>query len=182
MVCVQTVTIITTSPSFYPTLHNLLDILYHINGSPKSSDRKEFHTLTMAWFKSTLNMGLKNLYEIRHTYRHTRWWHTIPTFVGRYRVHIQIALPYSKGHWIGQKQAHTNLDNVEYLKNHLAPEPEQNHKDIYQEDMDFSTYILEGLPKNDKTCVSQNPFMGGFSSFGILLYIYSSAQKSKKLP
>ena len=82
-------------------------------------------------------------------------------------MHNQIALPYSKGYWIGQKQAHTNLDNVEYLKNHLAPEPEQNHKDIYQEDMDFSTYILEGLPKNDKTCVSQNPFMGGFSSFGI---------------
>ena len=109
----------------------------------------------------------KNLDEIRHTYRHTRWWHTIPPFVGRYRVHNQIALPYSKGYWIGQKQAHTNLDNVEYLKNHLAPEPELNHTDIHQEDMDFSTYILEGLPKNDKTCVSQNPFMGGFSSFGI---------------
>ena len=92
-------------------------------------------------------------------------------------MHNQIALPYSKGYWIGQKQAHTNLDNVEYLKNHLAPEPEQNHKDIYQEDMDFSTHVLEALPKNDKTCVSQNPFMGGFSSFGILLYIYSSAQK-----
>ena len=72
-------------------------------------------------------------------------------------MHNQIALPYSKGDWIGQKQAHTNLDNVEYLKNHLAPEPELNHKDIHQEDMDFSTYILEGLPKNDKTCVSQNP-------------------------
>ena len=124
----------------------------------------------------------KNLDEIRHTYRHTRWWHTIPPFVGRYRVHNQIALPYSKGYWIGQKQAHTNLDNVEYLKNHLAPEPEQNHKNIYQEDMDFSTYILEGLPKNDKTCVSQNPFMVRLSSFGILLYIYSSAPKSKKLP
>ena len=64
MICVQTVTIITTSPSFYPTLHNLLDILYHINGSPKSeqSDRKEFHTLTMAWFKSTLNMGLTKIW------------------------------------------------------------------------------------------------------------------------
>ena len=64
MICVQTVTIITTSPSFYPTLHNLLGILYHINGSPKSehSDRKEFHTLTMAWFKSTLNMGLTKIW------------------------------------------------------------------------------------------------------------------------
>ena len=70
---------------------------------------------------------------------------------------------------------------MESLKNHLAPEPELNHKDIHQEDMDFSTYILEGLPKNDKTCVSQNPFMGGFSSFGILLNIYFSAQKSKKI-
>ena len=171
MICVQTVTIITTSPSFYPTLHNLLDILYHINGSPKSehSDQKEFHTLTMAWFKSTLNMGLIKIWmrSVTPIDISTRWWHTIPPFVGRYRVHNQIALPYSKGYWIGQKQAHTNLDNVEYLKNHLAPEPEQNHKDIYQEDMDFSTYILEGLPKNDKTCVSQNPWMGGFWSLGI---------------
>ena len=59
MICVQTVTIITTSPSFYPTLHNLLDILYQ---KSEHSDRKEFHTLTMAWFKSTLNMGLTKIW------------------------------------------------------------------------------------------------------------------------
>ena len=97
-------------------------------------------------------------------------------------MHNQTDLPYSKGYWIGPKQAHTNLQNVESLKNHLAPEPELNHTDIHQEDMDFSTYNLEGLPKNDKTCFSQNPGMGGFSSSGIQLYIYSSAQKSKNLP
>ena len=77
-------------------------------------------------------------------------------------MHNHTDLPYSKGYWIGPKQAHTNLQNVESLRNHLAPEPELNHTDIHQEDMDFSTYNLEGLPKNDKTCFSQNPRMGGF--------------------
>ena len=36
--------------------------------------------------------------------------------------------------------------------------------------------------KTQKNAFSQNPFMGGFYSFGILLYIYLSAQKSKTLP